>query len=173
MTASVMLQFSGLNCFDVWVHSSSSSVTFESSSYLEDQSTAIAVLAKEKKKSQGLPVCGFFVCSVLDLLVPNSAPLPKDYFPYDFCLSLDYWIHLFKCDTWFQRCFWIEKSASQYYRYVSKTLKDIISFLSGCYGIRPDLVNESWSCSRCSANAWAAVSVYSSGNKRKLTVGIN
>ncbi|OPJ88810.1 hypothetical protein AV530_016334 [Patagioenas fasciata monilis] len=26
----------------------------------------------------------------------------------------------------------------------------------GCYGIRPDLVNESWSCSRCSANAWAA-----------------
>ncbi|OXB58714.1 hypothetical protein ASZ78_010600 [Callipepla squamata] len=32
----------------------------------------------------------------------------------------------------------------------------INSFLSGCYGIRPDLVNESWSCSRCSANAWAA-----------------
>ncbi|KYO42554.1 hypothetical protein Y1Q_0000238 [Alligator mississippiensis] len=27
---------------------------------------------------------------------------------------------------------------------------------ASCYGIRPDLVNESWSCSRCSANAWAA-----------------
>ncbi|CAM4627835.1 lysine-specific demethylase 4B isoform X1 [Lepidochelys kempii] len=27
---------------------------------------------------------------------------------------------------------------------------------ASCYGIRPDLVNEGWSCSRCSANAWAA-----------------
>ncbi|KFV73462.1 Lysine-specific demethylase 4B [Struthio camelus australis] len=27
---------------------------------------------------------------------------------------------------------------------------------ASCYGIRPDLVNESWSCSRCSAGAWAA-----------------
>ncbi|XP_062452095.1 lysine-specific demethylase 4B isoform X5 [Rhea pennata] len=27
---------------------------------------------------------------------------------------------------------------------------------ASCYGIRPDLVNESWSCSRCSASAWAA-----------------
>ncbi|KFV61691.1 Lysine-specific demethylase 4B [Dryobates pubescens] len=27
---------------------------------------------------------------------------------------------------------------------------------ASCYGIHPDLVNESWSCSRCSANAWAA-----------------
>ncbi|NWQ82770.1 KDM4B demethylase, partial [Columbina picui] len=27
---------------------------------------------------------------------------------------------------------------------------------ASCYGIRPDLVNESWSCSRCAANAWAA-----------------
>ncbi|XP_053905874.1 lysine-specific demethylase 4B isoform X2 [Cuculus canorus] len=27
---------------------------------------------------------------------------------------------------------------------------------ASCYGIRPDLVNETWSCSRCSANAWAA-----------------
>ncbi|KFQ28118.1 Lysine-specific demethylase 4B, partial [Mesitornis unicolor] len=27
---------------------------------------------------------------------------------------------------------------------------------ASCYGIRPDLVNESWSCARCSANAWAA-----------------
>ncbi|KAF2983705.1 hypothetical protein EK904_004006 [Melospiza melodia maxima] len=26
----------------------------------------------------------------------------------------------------------------------------------GCYGIRPELVNEGWSCSRCSAGAWAA-----------------
>ncbi|CAM5125871.1 unnamed protein product [Natator depressus] len=26
---------------------------------------------------------------------------------------------------------------------------------ASCYGIRPDLVNEGWSCSRCSANAWA------------------
>ncbi|XP_041316647.1 lysine-specific demethylase 4B isoform X2 [Pyrgilauda ruficollis] len=27
---------------------------------------------------------------------------------------------------------------------------------ASCYGIRPELVNESWSCSRCSAGAWAA-----------------
>uniref|UniRef100_K7GHL6 Lysine-specific demethylase 4B n=1 Tax=Pelodiscus sinensis TaxID=13735 RepID=K7GHL6_PELSI len=27
---------------------------------------------------------------------------------------------------------------------------------ASCYGIRPDLVNEGWSCSRCSASAWAA-----------------
>uniref|UniRef100_A0A8D0GSB5 Lysine-specific demethylase 4B n=1 Tax=Sphenodon punctatus TaxID=8508 RepID=A0A8D0GSB5_SPHPU len=27
---------------------------------------------------------------------------------------------------------------------------------ASCYGIRPDLVNEGWACSRCSANAWAA-----------------
>ncbi|KFW04717.1 Lysine-specific demethylase 4B, partial [Eurypyga helias] len=27
---------------------------------------------------------------------------------------------------------------------------------ASCYGIRPDLVNESWSCSRCSASAWTA-----------------
>lgn len=35
--------------------------------------------------------------------------------------------------------------------------KAVTLFLPGCYGIRPDLVNESWSCSRCSAGAWAAV----------------
>ncbi|XP_030919871.1 lysine-specific demethylase 4B isoform X2 [Geospiza fortis] len=27
---------------------------------------------------------------------------------------------------------------------------------ASCYGIRPELVNEGWSCSRCSAGAWAA-----------------
>uniref|UniRef100_A0A803V8U5 Lysine-specific demethylase 4B n=1 Tax=Ficedula albicollis TaxID=59894 RepID=A0A803V8U5_FICAL len=27
---------------------------------------------------------------------------------------------------------------------------------ASCYGIRPELVNESWACSRCSAGAWAA-----------------
>uniref|UniRef100_A0A8C8RY36 Lysine-specific demethylase 4B n=1 Tax=Pelusios castaneus TaxID=367368 RepID=A0A8C8RY36_9SAUR len=27
---------------------------------------------------------------------------------------------------------------------------------ASCYGIRPDLVNEGWSCSRCAASAWAA-----------------
>ncbi|XP_021564660.1 lysine-specific demethylase 4B-like, partial [Carlito syrichta] len=25
-----------------------------------------------------------------------------------------------------------------------------------CYGIRPELVNESWTCSRCAAHAWTA-----------------
>lgn len=28
---------------------------------------------------------------------------------------------------------------------------------SGCYGIRPELVNEGWTCSRCAAHAWTAV----------------
>lgn len=27
----------------------------------------------------------------------------------------------------------------------------------GCYGIRPELVNEGWTCSRCTAHAWTAV----------------
>ncbi|XP_030073364.1 lysine-specific demethylase 4B isoform X2 [Microcaecilia unicolor] len=27
---------------------------------------------------------------------------------------------------------------------------------ASCYGIRPDLVNEGWRCSRCTANAWTA-----------------
>ncbi|XP_053150977.1 lysine-specific demethylase 4B isoform X1 [Hemicordylus capensis] len=27
---------------------------------------------------------------------------------------------------------------------------------ASCYGIRPDLVNEGWACSRCSASAWTA-----------------
>ncbi|XP_044526905.1 lysine-specific demethylase 4B [Gracilinanus agilis] len=27
---------------------------------------------------------------------------------------------------------------------------------ASCYGIRPDLVNEGWTCSRCTANAWTA-----------------
>lgn len=30
--------------------------------------------------------------------------------------------------------------------------------LLGCYGIRPELVNEGWTCSRCAAHAWTAVS---------------
>lgn len=29
-------------------------------------------------------MCGFLVCSFLDLLVPNSSPFPKDDFPYAF-----------------------------------------------------------------------------------------
>lgn len=29
--------------------------------------------------------------------------------------------------------------------------------LPGCYGIRPELVNEGWTCSRCAAHAWTAV----------------
>lgn len=28
---------------------------------------------------------------------------------------------------------------------------------AGCYGIRPELVNEGWTCSRCTAHAWTAV----------------
>ncbi|KAJ7399953.1 Lysine-specific demethylase 4B [Pitangus sulphuratus] len=40
---------------------------------------------------------------------------------------------------------------------------------ASCYGIRPDLVNESWSCSRCSANAWAAKCVYCRKRMKKVS----
>lgn len=33
-------------------------------------------------------MCGFLVCSVLSLLVPNSSLLPKDDFPYAFFSEL-------------------------------------------------------------------------------------
>lgn len=33
----------------------------------------------------------------------------------------------------------------------------VLCCLPGCYGIRPELVNEGWTCSRCTAHAWTAV----------------
>lgn len=33
----------------------------------------------------------------------------------------------------------------------------VLRCLLGCYGIRPELVNEGWTCSRCTAHAWTAV----------------
>lgn len=33
----------------------------------------------------------------------------------------------------------------------------VLRCLPGCYGIRPELVNEGWTCSRCTAHAWTAV----------------
>lgn len=29
--------------------------------------------------------------------------------------------------------------------------------LPGCYGVRPELAKEGWTCSRCAAHAWTAV----------------
>lgn len=33
-----------------------------------------------------------------------------------------------------------------------------ISFSEGCYGVKPDSVGDSWTCSRCAKGAWVVVS---------------
>lgn len=36
-------------------------------------------------------------------------------------------------------------------------LVSVLHCLLGCYGVRPELAKEGWTCSRCAAHAWTAV----------------
>lgn len=36
-------------------------------------------------------------------------------------------------------------------------LLSVLLCLPGCYGVRPELAKEGWTCSRCASHAWTAV----------------